>query len=82
MVPRMPEIDLIKDTNIGFVVITSWLLLKGNLLEFGDHLVHLVVGVGTGTAGVYRFSTKPASGSFLVEEGTLRGTGALKFAVF
>ena len=56
--------------------------MNGNLLEFGHRLVHLVVGVGTRAGRVYRFSTKSASGSFLVEEGTLRGTSALKFAVF
>jgi hypothetical protein len=80
MVPRIPEIDLISDTNCTFWC-KNWLviLFKECLLEFGHHLVHLVIG--TGARGVYRFPAKSAGGAFLVEEGTLGSAGAFKLTV-
>lgn len=58
------------------------ILFKECLLELGQDLVHFVVWVAAGGAGVYRFTTQSAGGAFLVEVGTLRSAGAFKFAVF
>ncbi len=44
---------------------TSWLREK-RLLEFGHHLVHLIVWVGAVGIGVYRFATEVAGDSFLI----------------
>ena len=58
------------------------ILFKECLLELGHYLVHFVVWVATGGAGIYRFATQSAGGTFLIEEGTLGSAGAFKFAVF
>lgn len=58
------------------------ILFKECLLKLGDDLVHFVVWVSTAGAGIYRFSTQPAGGTFLIKERTLGSTGTLKFAVF
>lgn len=83
MVPRIPEIDLISDTKIGFGC-KNWVgfLLKECLLELGHDLIHFVVWVAARSARVYGFPTESAGGTLLVEEGALGRTGAFKFTVF
>ena len=55
---------------IVLYVKNSWLREK-RLLEFGHHLVHLIVRVGAVAGGIYGFPTEVAGDPLLVEEWTL-----------